>query len=259
MTRAPFWAQHGSIAVSEAIGEPTFPAADVRLALLLLKRHLKPTKPSMGKKTVLIADDHPLVVEGIASLLRPGFEVLGSFCNGRDLVANAERIRPDIITLDIGMPGLNGIEAADRLKKACPNTLLVCVTQQNDVEYLLAAVRAGMVGFVSKQDVPGELVDALKTVLQGHLYVTPSLRRAFEQLIGEHSGRLKGTGSPLTARQREVLQLIAEGKSSKEIAAALNVSTKTVEFHRGSIAEILGLRSVAELTRYALEHRITGR
>jgi DNA-binding NarL/FixJ family response regulator len=191
--------------------------------------------------------------------LRPEFEVLGSFSNGRDLVANAERLRPDIITLDIGMPGLNGIEAAARLKKSCPNTLLVCVTQQNDVEYLLAAVRAGVKGFVSKQDVPGELVDALRTVLLGHLYVTPSLRGAYAQLMAEKSGKLKGTGSPLTARQREVLQLVAEGKSSKEIAIVLNVSTKTVEFHRGSIAEILGLRSVAEWTRYALEHRITGR
>ena len=123
----------------------------------------------MAKKTVLIADDHPLVVEGIASLLRPEFEVLGSSFNGRDLVANAERLRPDIITLDIGMPGLNGIEAAARLKKSCPNTLLVCVTQQNDAEYLRAALRAGVVGFVSKQDVPGELVDALKTVLLGRL------------------------------------------------------------------------------------------
>lgn len=213
----------------------------------------------MARKTVLIADDHPLVVEGIASLLRPEFEVLGSSFNGRDLVANAERLRPDIITLDIGMPGLNGIEAAARLKKSCPNTLLVCVTQQNDVEYLVAALRAGVVGFVSKQDVPGELVDALKTVLRGSLYVTPSLRGAYERFMAESSNKLKGSGSPLTARQREVLQLVAEGKSSKEIAIALNVSTKTVEFHRGSIAEILGLRSVAEWTRYALEHRITGR
>lgn len=213
----------------------------------------------MAKKTVLIADDHPLVVEGIASLLRAEFEVLGSFSNGRDLVAHAERLQPNIITLDIGMPGLNGIEAAARLKKSCPTTLLVCVTQQNDIEYLLAAVRAGVVGFVSKQDVPGELLDALKTVLLGSLYITPSLRQAYAQLVGENPSRLKGSGSPLTARQREVLQLVAEGKSSKEIATALNVSAKTVEFHRGSIAEILGLRSVAEWTRYALKHRITGR
>lgn len=213
----------------------------------------------MGRKTVIIADDHPLVVEGIASLLRSEFEILGSVLNGRDLIVEAERLRPDLITLDIGMPELNGIDAAIRLKKSCPDTLLVCVTQQNDVEYLLAAIRAGVAGFVSKQDVPGELVDALRSALQGRVYITPSLRTAYAQLIRDNPNKLKGTVSPLTVRQREVLQLVAEGKSSKDIATALNVSIKTVEFHRGSIAEVLGLRSVAELTRYALEHRIAGR
>lgn len=213
----------------------------------------------MGKQTVLIADDHPLVVEGIASLLRTEFDILGSVSNGRDLIVDAERLRPDLITVDIGMPELNGIEAAARLKKSCPNSLMVCVTQQNDLEYVLAAIRAGIVGFVSKQDVPGELVDALRTVSQGHVYITPSLRNAYERLVRESPGKLKASGSPLTPRQREVLQLIAEGKSTKEIAAALNISMKTVEFHRASLTETLGLHSVADLTRYALEHRVTVR
>lgn len=213
----------------------------------------------MGKKTVLIADDHPLVVEGIASLLRSEFEIVGSVFNGRDLIATAKRLRPDLITLDIGMPELNGIEAAARLKESSPQTLLICVTQQNDLEYLLAALRAGIMGFVSKQDVTGELLDALRTALRGHLYVTPSLRAAYSQLTRDNSSKLKGTDSLLTKRQREVLQLVAEGKTSKDIAIALNVSTKTVEFHRSSISEILGLRSVAELTRFALEHRIANR
>lgn len=207
-------------------------------------------------KTVLIADDHPLLVEGIASLLRSGFQVLGSVSNGRALVVEAERLRPDLITLDIGMPEMNGIEAATRLKVSCPDSKLVCVTQQNDLEYLLAAFRAGIMGFVSKQDILGELVDALQTVLQGRSYITPSLRDAYSRLVHENSGKLKVGGSPLTLRQREVLQLIAEGKSTKEIAVALNISAKTVEFHRGGIAEILGLSSVADLTRYALQHGI---
>jgi DNA-binding NarL/FixJ family response regulator len=210
----------------------------------------------MGRKTILIADDHPLVAEGIASLLRSEFDVLGSVFNGRDLIDKAKHLRPDLITLDIGMPDLNGIEAARALKECCPDTLLVCVTQQNDVEYLLAAIRAGIVGFVCKQDVPGELVDALGTVLEGHLYITRSLRNAYDKLVRESPGKLKEGGSPLTPRQREVLQMIAEGKSSKEIAGALNISTKTIEFHRASIAEVLGLHSIAELTRYALEHNI---
>lgn len=211
----------------------------------------------MSMKTVLIADDHPLIVEGISSLLRSEFRILGSVSNGRDLVVEAECLRPDLITLDIGMPGLNGIEAALRLKSCCPGSRLVCVTQQNDVEYLLAAFHAGVTGFVSKQDILGELIDALKTVLREGLYITPSLRNAYYKLARESSGKLKAGNSPLTPRQREVLQLIAEGKTTKEIAIALNISAKTVEFHRGGIAEILGLSSIADLTRYALQHGIT--
>lgn len=211
----------------------------------------------MSRKTVLIADDHPLLVEGIASLLRSEFQILGSVSNGRDLVARAIHLRPDLITFDVGMPELNGIEAAIRLKSACPDSRLVCVTQQNDIEYLLAAFRAGAMGFVSKQDILGELLDALTSVLHGRLYITPSLRDAYARLVRENSGKLKTRSSPLTPRQREVLQMIAEGKSTKEIAAALSLSPKTVEFHRGGIAEILGLSSVADLTRYALHHGIT--
>jgi DNA-binding NarL/FixJ family response regulator len=220
---------------------------------------LKRQHTLMTRKTVLIAEDHPLVVEGIASVLRAEFEILGIASNGRDLIAKAEHLRPDFITMDIGMPELNGIEAASALKKSCPDTLLVCVTQHNDVEYLLAAIRAGIVGFVSKQDASGELVEAIRTVSQGRLYITHSLRNAYDKLARENPGKLKATGSPLTPRQREVLQLLAEGRSTKEIASALNISLKTVEFHRGSIADVLGLHSVAELTRYALEHRITSR
>ena len=209
-------------------------------------------------KTVLIADDHPLVAEGIISLLRSEFNILGSCSNGRDLLVKAERLQPDLITIDIGMPGLNGLEAATRLKKSCPDSTLVCVTQQNDLEYLLAALRAGIMGFVSKQDVTAELVTALRTVLQGRLYITPSLRNAYNNLVRVNSDKLRANSSPLTPRQREVLQLIAEGKSTKEIATALNISAKTVEFHRSSISEVLGLRTVAELTRYALQHGISG-
>jgi DNA-binding NarL/FixJ family response regulator len=208
-------------------------------------------------KTVLIADDHPLVVEGITNALRQEFNVLGSCSNGHDLIAEATRVRPNLITIDIGMPGLNGIEAAIRLRDLCPDSRLVCVTQQNDLEYLLAAYRAGFMGFVSKQDVLSELVDALGSVLRGRLYVTPSLRERYYNFVRENSGRMNTSRSPLTPRQREVLQMVAEGNSTKEIAAVLNISAKTVEFHRASIAEVLGLHSVADLTRYAMLHGMT--
>ena len=212
----------------------------------------------MKMKTVLIADDHPLLAEGIASLLRTEFRIVGHCSNGRDLITEAERLRPDLITIDIAMPGMNGIEAAIRLRKSCPDSRLVCVTQQNDLEYLVAAFRSGIMGFVSKQDILGELVDAIRTVLQGRFYITPSLREAYRKLSLEHSERLRSTDSLLTTRQREVLQLIAEGKSTKEIATALNITVKTVEFHRASIADVLDLHTVAELTRYALNHGIIG-
>lgn len=206
-------------------------------------------------RTVLVADDHPLLVAGISSILRTEFTVLGSCSNGRALIAEAQRLRPDLITLDIGMPGLNGIEAARQLRTVC-SSKIVCVTQQNDIEYVAAALDAGIKGFVSKQEVLGELVTALRTVSQGRIYITPSLRDAYQSLKNE--GGLKSSGSLLTPRQREVLQLIAEGKSSKEIATALNISAKTVEFHRGCISEVLGLHSVADLTRYAMRHGIGG-
>lgn len=211
----------------------------------------------MNKKTVLIADDHPLLVEGITSILRREFEVLGSCSNGRDLIADANRLRPDLITIDIGMPGMNGIEAAIRIKSSCPSSRLVCVTQQDDVEYLFAAIRAGVMGFVSKQDILGELAEALRVVLRGRLYITPSLRNLYQKRLGQNGDEFKGSASILTPRQREVLQLIAEGKSTKEIAVILSISTKTVEFHRGCIAEILGISTIADLTRYALQHGIT--
>lgn len=209
----------------------------------------------MSRKSVLIADDHPLVIEGITSLLRTEFEVLGSVSNGRDLISAAGYLRPNLITLDIGMPELNGVEAAARLRRSCPETLLVCVTQQNDIEYLTAAFRAGVAGFVSKQEASSELVDALRTVSKQQVYVTRSLRPCYEKLLRENPGRLKASGSVLTPRQCEVLQLIAEGKTPREIATDLHISPRTVEFHRGSIADVLGLHSAAELTRYALEHR----
>lgn len=207
-------------------------------------------------RTVLVADDHPLLVAGISSILRTEFTVLGSCSNGRDLTAEAQRLRPDLITLDIGMPGLNGIEAARQLRTVC-SSKIICVTQQNDIEYVAAALDAGIRGFVSKQEVLGELVTALRTVSQGRIYITPSLRDAYQSLKNEGAG-LKASGSLLTPRQREVLQLIAEGKSSKEIATTLDISAKTVEFHRGCISEVLGLHSVADLTRYAMRHGIGG-
>ena len=212
----------------------------------------------MSKPRILIADDHVLLAEGIAGLLRTQYDIVAMCANGRELLDMADTYRPDVITLDIGMPEMNGLEAARRLGKSHPRIRMVCVTQQVDLQYLIAAVNAGVKGFVAKQSASGELQEAVRRVLLNQTYITPLLRHAYDDMQLSGPDRVKGgDGSPLTPRQREILQMIAEGKATKEIAFDLNISTKTVEFHRGAIMKVLGLRSVAELTRYALKHGIS--
>lgn len=206
---------------------------------------------------VLIADDHALLAEGIAGLLRAEYEVIGLVSNGRQLVEEALRLRPAIIVLDISMPELNGIEAAGKIHKALPSTKLVFVTQQIDPQYLRAAFRAGASAYVSKQSASDELLIALRRAAAGQTYVTPML----QELVGfapiselREDKRQRTTG--LTTRQREVLQLVAEGKTTRQISLALNISPKTVEFHKTALMDEIGLRTTAELTRYAIAHGI---
>lgn len=211
------------------------------------------------RKQVLIADDHAMITEGVAKLLSPEFDVVGEVTNGRSLVAEAKRIRPDIIVLDIGMPELNGIEAAQQIKKAMPATTLIFLTQQLEGTYLHAAFEAGANGYVAKQSASKELLEAIRLALKGQYYITPLATAGRPDLqLGRDPKVNPGYlfGGKLTPRQREVLQLVAEGKANKEIAVALNISVKTVDFHKGTIMDVLGLRSTAELTRYALSQGI---
>jgi DNA-binding NarL/FixJ family response regulator len=209
-------------------------------------------------KRILIADDHLLVLEGLSRLLAPEFEIAGTVRDGRELLTEAERLQPDAIVLDIGMPGMNGIEAARRLGKLVPLAKLVFVTQQLDPAYMHAAFAAGAVGYVAKQSASTELVAAIHDALRGRYYVTPLAGEDAVQFTAQHPrmNPMEMFGSELTPRQREVLQLIAEGKSSKEISSALNISVKTVEFHRNALMDQLGVRTVAELTRYAMSRGI---
>jgi DNA-binding NarL/FixJ family response regulator len=207
----------------------------------------------MAKPRVLIADDHALVAEGLKSLLADSYDVVGISLNGRQLVADGTRLKPDIIVIDIGMPELNGIEAALQLARLTPASKLVFVTQMVDVHYVRAAFRAGGIAFVAKQSASEELVAAIKRALLGLPYVSPLLKEAFPTLsLRELRETSHVLASELTPRQREVLQLVAEGKSSKEISAALHISPKTVEFHKNALMNETGLRTTAELTRYAL-------
>lgn len=203
---------------------------------------------------VLLADDHSLFLEGLSLLLAREFEIVGSVTDGRAMVEAARNLNPDLIVLDLGMPILNGVEAMRQVRGMIPAIKLVVVSQQSDRPYVQAAFRAGASGYVLKQSAAAELVGALKAVLAGQYYVAPQL--AAGALGGQGEVAVNPSemfGGSLTARQREVLQLIAEGKSAKEVAAILKISPKTVEFHKAAIVETLGIRTTAELTRYAMQ------
>lgn len=209
-------------------------------------------------KRLLLADDHALMLDGLTRLLAAEFDIVGTAANGRDLLTEAERLKPDVIVLDVGMPEMNGIEAARRLSKSLPSAKIVFITQQLDPAYLHAAFTAGAKAYVAKQSAAKELVHAIHTVLNGSFYVTPLAGQEAVDLasLDSHKNPAQMFGAALTPRQREVLQLVAEGKSSKQIAATLNISPKTVEFHRNSLMDELGVRTTAELTRYALARGI---
>lgn len=207
----------------------------------------------MSRARVLIADDHALVAEGLKGLLADEYEIVGISPDGRRLVRDAGLLRPDVIVLDIGMPALNGVEAALQLGKLVPKAKLVFVTQQIDVQYLRAAFRAGGVAYVAKQSATDELLTAIRQALAGMVYVTPLLKDALPNVsLREIRQGSDIFAKELTPRQREVLQLVAEGKTVKEISAALHISPKTVEFHKNAIMNEIGLRTTADLTRYAV-------
>ena len=211
------------------------------------------------RKRVLIADDHEMIMTGVTNLLAPDFDIVGQVTSGRALVAEAKRLNPDAIVLDIAMPELNGIEAARQIALEVPKAKLIFLTQQLAGNYLQAAFEAGAKGYVAKQSASTELLDALGMAFRGCYYVTPlALANSADLLLHRDPKKNPGSlfGGKLTPRQREVLQLVAEGKSAKEIASALDISVKTVDFHKGAIMDALGLRSTAALTKYALSEGI---
>ena len=210
----------------------------------------------MKKLRVLIADDHKIVLEGLRSLLRPEYEIVGEVEDGRTLVAEAERLRPDLVVADISMPGLNGIDAARQIKALDERIRIVFLTMHKDVTYAASAFEAGASGFVLKHSAPQELIVAMREAMQGQTYVTPMIAG---DLIGAFSSGapLKGElKTDLSPRQREVLQLIAEGKAIKDVAAILKISTRTVEFHKYRIMERLNIKTNAELVQYAVKHGV---
>lgn len=211
---------------------------------------------SIAKRArILLADDHSLVAAGLSKLLESEFDLIGSVGDGRALVAAAKKETPDVILLDISMPILNGLEAARQIHAAVPACKLIFVTVHSDSAYVTEAFRAGASGYVLKRSAASELAVAIHAVLDGNSYLTPLIaRKSVEGILNAPDGH----APLLSTRQREVLQLVAEGHSAKEIGTILGISSKTAEFHKASIMKKLDLHSTAELTRYALEHRITG-
>jgi DNA-binding NarL/FixJ family response regulator len=214
----------------------------------------------MKKPRVLMADDHSMILAGLRKLVEGECEVVGTVEDGRALVEAAQKLRPDLILLDISMPLLNGLEATRQLTKLVPESKVIILTMHASPTYATEAFQAGASGYLLKRSAASELNQAIQSVLQGRQYLTPLITKDVLDSVFKPSTGERGTpaSTALTPRQREVLQLVAEGRGTKEIATILSVSVKTVEFHRSRIMQQLGIHTTADLTKYAITHGITG-
>jgi len=209
----------------------------------------------MPRPRVLLADDHALLLGAFEKLLTPECEVVGQVSDGLALVAEAEKLKPDIVVLDIVMPHLNGLEAGRKIKQTLRDVKLVFLTMNDEAELVTEAFRAGASAYVLKQSAPSELITAIREVMQGRSYVTPLVTDGLVGSLLNIDDRRQRLHE-LTPKQRIVLQLLAEGKSMKEVAAALNLTPRAVAFHKYRMMEQLNLKSTAELIRYAVRHHI---
>jgi DNA-binding NarL/FixJ family response regulator len=213
----------------------------------------------MKKPRVLMADDHSILLAGVRKLLEERYDVVGMVEDGRALLEAAERFKPDLILVDISMPLLNGLDAVRQLRKSQPDVKLLFLTMHASPQYATEAFKAGGNGYLLKQSAVSELPEAIEAVLQGKYYLTPSIAKPIieQALKAEEKPTVKGSIAELTSRQREVLQLIGEGKRTKEIAELLKLSVKTVEFHKNCLMKELDLHTTTELVRYAIKQGLT--
>jgi DNA-binding NarL/FixJ family response regulator len=206
--------------------------------------------------TVLLADDHGIVVEGLRRVLEPGFDVIGAVVDGLALVKAAKELKPDIIVVDVSMPILNGIEAARQIRAAGGRATIVFLSMHPDVLYVSEAFQAGGSAYVLKSSAGIEIVTAIRTALQGGVFVSPAIdSTALEDQI-RRDRRSPDVPHTLSPRQRAVLQMVAEGQSTKQIAHVLQISPRTVEFHRYCAMRSLGVHTIAELVQYAIKHHV---
>jgi DNA-binding NarL/FixJ family response regulator len=204
---------------------------------------------------VILADDHTILVEAFRALLQPHCEIVATVSDGRALVEVAPNLKPDVIVADIAMPLLNGLEAGRRLKEIVPTAKLIFLTMNEDPELAMEAMRSGASGYLLKSSAASELIHAIKLALKGKSYVTPKVARGMQKVFIQHP-QGKERKKMITPRQREVVQLLAEGKSMKEVASLLNVTPRTVAFHKYRVMEDLGLGTTAELIQFAIKARI---
>ncbi len=215
----------------------------------------------MAEIRVLLAEDHTLVRAGIRALLDSFDEitVIGEASDGREAARQAREMQPDVVLMDIAMPGLNGLEATSRIARTCPGTRVLILTMHSNEEYVVQALRAGASGYLVKEAATGELHRAISSVARGQTYLSPSISRCTVERLMEDEGMSVSSLDQLTPRQREILQLLAEGRSTRDIAEILSLSIKTVETHRARLMERLDIRDLPGLVRIAIREGLISR
>ncbi len=216
---------------------------------------MPPENRTLKRPRVLLADDHQMLVDALKLILEPRCEVVGTVSDGRELLKAAVRLQPDIVVLDIAMPQLNGLDAARHLKPTMPKVKLIFMTMNEDPDLVGEAFRAGASAFLLKQAAVFELTEAIERVLKGGSYVTPSAAEG-QAKISLRDPRARQHVAEPTPRQREVIQLLAEGRSMKEVASVLQITKRTVAAHKYAVMDLLQLKSNADLVQYAIKHRI---
>ena len=210
---------------------------------------------TMPLPRVILADDHTIIVEAFRKLLEPHAEVVGTVSDGRALLETAQQLKPDVVVVDIGMPLMNGLEAGLRLKELMPEVRLIFLTMNEDPDLAVEAMRAGASAYLLKSSAGSELIRAIQMAFKKRFYITPRIAGRMQKVFISNP-RPKARAKALTPRQREVIQLLAEGKSMKEAASVLKVAPRTVAFHKYRIMDLLGLRTTADLIQFAIKSRI---